>query len=274
LAQKFCRNIYGGLCLLAVGVTAYADQRFIVLQSTTSTRNSGLYDYLLPIFSKVSDVQVRVVAVGTGQALKNARNGDADVLLVHSRVDEEKFVAEGIGRERFDLMYNDFVIVGPKSDPAGVYGLKRATEALVAIAHSGTLFVSRGDSSGTHKKELKLWNSTDVKLDEGNGRWYLETGSSMGATLNIAVGKNAYTITDRATWISFKNQQSFEILLEGDPELFNQYGVILVNSDYHPHVKTVLGQAFIDWLLSSAGQDAIASFKIEGKQLFYPNAKN
>lgn len=274
MSQKIFRNIYVGLCLLAVGVTAYADPRFIVLQSTTSTRNSGLYDYLLPIFSKVSDVQVRVVAVGTGQALKNARNGDADVLLVHSRVDEEKFVAEGIGRERFDLMYNDFVIVGPKSDPAGVYGLKRAKEALVAIAHSGTLFVSRGDSSGTHKKELKLWNSTDVKLDEGNGRWYLETGSSMGATLNIAVGKNAYTITDRATWISFKNQQSFEILLEGDPELFNQYGVILVNSDYHPHVKTVLGQAFIDWLLSSAGQDAIASFKIEGKQLFYPNAKN
>lgn len=274
MSHKFCRNVYVGLCLLAVGVTGYADQRFIVLQSTTSTRNSGLYDYLLPIFSKVSDVQVRVVAVGTGQALKNARNGDADVLLVHSRVDEEKFVAEGIGRERFDLMYNDFVIVGPKSDPAGVYGLKRATEALVAIAHSGMLFVSRGDGSGTHKKELTLWNSTDVKLDEGNGRWYLETGSSMGATLNIAVGKNAYTITDRATWISFKNQQSFEILLEGDPELFNQYGVILVNSDYHPHVKTVLGQAFIDWLLSSAGQDAIASFKIEGKQLFYPNAKN
>ncbi len=273
MLSKLIKIIFIGLCAWTNTAPVYADNPFILLQSTTSTRNSGLYDYLLPIYTNLSGVDIRVVAVGTGQALRNARNGDADVLLVHAKSAEEKFVADGFGVERFDLMYNDFVIIGPGSDPAGVRGLELATAALETIAHAGATFVSRGDDSGTHKKELELWGGTTVEVDSVSGTWYLETGSGMGATLNIATGKDAYTLTDRATWISFQNKQSFEILVEGDPLLFNQYGVIMVNPERHTHVKADLGQAFIDWLLSPAGQNAIATFRVDGQQLFYPNAK-
>jgi len=261
-----------GCCLLGSTIPAAADQSFILLQSTTSTRNSGLYDYLLPMYQKFSGVVVRAVAVGTGQALANARNGDADVLLVHARNAEEQFVADGYGVRRFDLMYNDFVIVGSNTDPAQIRGLNRAAEALQRIARANALFVSRGDDSGTHQKERALWQDAKVDAVAASGTWYLETGSGMGATLNIAAGRSAYALTDRATWISFQNKQSFEILVAGDPKLFNQYGVILVDPERHPHVKAALGQAFIDWLLSSAGQNAIAAFKVGGEQLFYPNA--
>jgi tungstate transport system substrate-binding protein len=261
-----------GCCLLGSTIPAAADQPFILLQSTTSTRNSGLYDYLLPMYQKFSGVVVRAVAVGTGQALANARNGDADVLLVHARNAEEQFVADGYGVRRFDLMYNDFVIVGSNTDPAQIRGLNRAAEALQRIARANALFVSRGDDSGTHQKERALWQDAKVDAVAASGTWYLETGSGMGATLNIAAGRSAYALTDRATWISFQNKQSFEILVAGDPKLFNQYGVILVDPERHPHVKAALGQAFIDWLLSSAGQNAIAAFKVGGEQLFYPNA--
>lgn len=253
--------------------SAYAEDPFILLQSTTSTRNSGLFAYLLPMYRELKGVEVRAVAVGTGQALKNARNGDADVLLVHAKSAEEKFVADGFGVERLDLMYNDFVIVGPGSDVAGIGGLADSVEALQKIAAKDARFISRGDDSGTHKKERALWQQTNVDVDDASGTWYWETGSGMGATLNVAVGKDAYVMTDRATWISFQNKRKFEILVEGDPQLFNQYGVILVNAKKHPHVKTEYGRAFIDWLLGEGGQNAIAAFKVDGKQLFYPNAR-
>ena len=250
-----------------------ADDNFIIVQSTTSTQNSGLFDHILPKFTDKTGIEVRVVAVGTGQALKNARNGDGDVVLVHSKPDEEKFVAEGWGVKRQDVMYNDFVIVGPKSDPAGVAGLKDADQALEKIAEAKAPFASRGDNSGTHKAELRLWAKTDVDPGESSGDWYLETGSGMGATLNTAVGKHAYTLTDRGTWLSFANKDDFEVLVEGDPKLFNQYGVILVNPEKHPRVKAEKGQAFVDWLTGSEGQRAIASYKIDGQQLFFPNAR-
>jgi tungstate transport system substrate-binding protein len=250
-----------------------ADDDFIIVQSTTSTQNSGLFDHILPKFSEKTGTEVRVVAVGTGQALKNARNGDGDVVLVHSKPDEEKFVAEGWGVKRHDVMYNDFVIVGPNADPAGVAGLKDADQALKKIAEAEASFTSRGDNSGTHKAELRLWKKTGVDPTHASGDWYLETGSGMGATLNTAVGKHAYTLTDRGTWLSFANKADFELLVEGDPKLFNQYGVILVNPEKHPRVRAEKGQAFVDWLTSSEGQKAIASYKIDGKQLFSPNAR-
>jgi tungstate transport system substrate-binding protein len=250
-----------------------ADDDFIIVQSTTSTQNSGLFDHILPKFSEKTGTEVRVVAVGTGQALKNARNGDGDVVLVHSKPDEEKFVAEGWGVKRHDVMYNDFVIVGPNADPAGVAGLKDADQALKKIAEAEASFASRGDNSGTHKAELRLWKKTGVDPTHASGDWYLETGSGMGATLNTAVGKHAYTLTDRGTWLSFANKADFELLVEGDPKLFNQYGVILVNPEKHPRVRAEKGQAFVDWLTSSEGQKAIASYKIDGKQLFSPNAR-
>lgn len=250
-----------------------ADDRFIVLQSTTSTQNSGLFDYLLPIFQQSTGIAVHAVAVGTGQALNNARNGDADVLLVHAKRAELDFVAEGYGVERFDLMYNDFIIVGPAADPAGVRGAVTAIEALRKIAAAGTMFTSRGDDSGTHKKELALWRTAGIDAAQVGGSWYRETGSGMGATLNVAIGIDAYVMTDRATWISFKHKHDFEVLVDGDPSLFNQYGIILVNPKRHPHVKVADGQVFIDWLLGAHGQRAIAAFKVNGKQLFYPNAQ-
>jgi tungstate transport system substrate-binding protein len=216
---------------------------------------------------------VRVVAVGTGQALKNAENGDGDVVLVHSKPDEEKFVAEGWGVKRQDVMYNDFVIVGPAADPAKITGLKDAAEAFKKIAETQAPFASRGDDSGTNKAELKLWQDAGVDPEPASGTWYLATGSGMGATLNTAVGKQAYTLTDRGTWLSFANKADFKILIEGDPKLFNQYGVILVNPAKHANVKAKEGQAFIDWLTGSKGQAAIASYKIGGEQLFFPNAR-
>ena len=252
---------------------ALAADKSIIVQSTTSTQNSGLFDYLLPIFTAKTGITVNVVAVGTGQAIKNAMNGDGDVLLVHAKPDEEKFVADGYGVERFDVMYNDFIIVGPAGDPAGIIGSKDAPAALKKIAQAQATFASRGDDSGTHKKELELWKDAGVDVGAASGTWYRETGSGMGATLNTAVGMGAYALTDRGTWISYKNKGDYKIVVEGDPTLFNQYGVILVSPKKHPRVKATEGQAFIDWILSDEGQQAIASFKIDGLQLFFPNAK-
>ena len=248
------------------------DASFIVVQSTTSTQNSGLFDYLLPIFTEKTGIEVRVVAVGTGQAIKNAANGDGDVLLVHAKAAEEAFVAEGNGVERFDLMYNDFVIVGPAADPAGIAGTGDTAAALQAIAASGATFASRGDDSGTHKAELKLWQAAGVDPAAASGEWYRETGSGMGATLNAAAGMGAYTLTDRATWVAFENKGDLQIVTEGDAALFNQYGVILVNPEKFPAVKAAEGQQFVDWLLSEEGQAAIAAYQVDGQQLFFPNA--
>ena len=248
------------------------DASFIVVQSTTSTQNSGLFDHLLPIFTEKTGIEVRVVAVGTGQAIKNAANGDGDVLLVHAKSAEEAFVAEGNGVERFDLMYNDFVIVGPAADPAGIAGAGDAAAALQAIAASGATFASRGDDSGTHKAELKLWQAAGVDPTSASGEWYRETGSGMGATLNAAAGMGAYTLTDRATWVAFENKGDLRIVTEGDSALFNQYGVILVNPEKFPAVKAGEGQQFVDWLLSEEGQAAIAAYQVDGQQLFFPNA--
>jgi len=250
-----------------------AEDKSIILQSTTSSANSGLYDYILPMFTNKTGIQVNVVAVGTGQAIKNAQNGDGDVLLVHAKPAEEKFVAEGWGVERFDVMYNDFIVVGPPQDPAKVDGMKDAAEALATIAAASAPFASRGDNSGTHKKEVALWEKAGVDVAQASGTWYRETGSGMGATLNAAVGMGAYTLTDRGTWISFKNKGDHKIVVEGSEDLFNQYGVILVNPAKHPNVEVKEGQAFIDWILSPEAQDAIASYKLDGQQLFFPNAK-
>jgi tungstate transport system substrate-binding protein len=261
--------------LLAVAAPSalHADDKFIIVQSTTSTQNSGLFEHILPIFTKTTGVDVRVVAVGTGQALKNAENGDGDVVLVHSKPDEEKFVADGWGVKRHDVMYNDFVIVGPAADPAKIAGLKQAPEALKKIAEAQASFASRSDDSGTHKAELKLWEDAGVDPKPASGKWYLETGSGMGATLNTAVGKGAYALTDRGTWLSFANKGDFKVLVEGDPKLFNQYGVILVSPAKHPKVKAKEGQAFVDWLIGPEGQAAIASYKIDGEPLFFPNSR-
>ena len=264
------------LSLLLLGLAPLvprAGDNFIIVQSTTSTQNSGLFEHILPLFTKKTGIEVRVVAVGTGQALKNAENGDGDVVLVHSQPDEEKFVADGWGVKRYPVMYNDFIIVGPAADPAKIAGLKQAPEALKKIAEAKAPFASRADDSGTHKAELKLWGEAGVDPKASSGTWYLETGSGMGATLNTAVGKQAYALTDRGTWLAFANKDNFKVLVEGDDKLFNQYGVILVNPTRHPNVKVKEGQAFIDWLVSSEGQATIASYKIDGQQLFFPNAR-
>jgi tungstate transport system substrate-binding protein len=261
------------LLFTAVGRLAVAEDKFIIVQSTTSTQNSGLFEHILPLFTKKTRIEVRVVAAGTGQALKNAENGDGDVVLVHSKPDEEKFVADGWGVKRYDVMYNDFIIVGPAADPAKIAGLKDAARAFKQIAEAKAPFASRADDSGTNKAELKLWQDAGTDAKASSGSWYLETGSGMGATLNTAVGKQAYTLTDRGTWLSFANKDDFKVLVEGDPKLFNQYGVILVNPEKHPNVKAKEGQAFIDWLIGSEGQAAIASYKIDGQQLFFPNAE-
>ena len=252
--------------------TLRAEDKFIIVQSTTSTQNSGLFEHILPAFTEKTRIRVRVVAVGTGQALKNAKNGDGDVVFVHSRPDEDKFVAEGWGVKRHDVMYNDFVLIGPEADPAKIAGTKHAPEAFKKIAEAKVPFASRGDESGTHKAELKLWKDAGIDPKPDSGQWYLETGSGMGATLNTAVGRHAYTLTDRGTWLSFANKGDFKVLVEGDPNLFNQYGAILVSPDKHKNVKAKEGQVFIDWLTGREGQAAIASFKIGGEQLFFPNA--
>ena len=251
---------------------ALAEDRSILLQSTTSTANSGLYDHILPLFEKKTGIKVDVVAVGTGQAIRNAMNGDGDVLLVHAKTAEEAFVAEGFGVARHDVMYNDFIVVGPPTDPAGIKATANATTALEKIAGAKAPFASRADNSGTHKKEMSLWKAAGIDPTSASGTWYLETGSGMGATLNAAVGMGAYALTDRGTWISFKNKGDHQIMVEGDLELFNQYGIILVSPDKHPRVKAREGQAFIDWILSAGGQRAIAGYKLDGQQLFFPNA--
>ena len=245
----------------------------ILVQSTTSTKNSGLYDYLLPVVKQDLGLTVNVVAVGTGQAIKNAERCDGDVLLVHAKASEEKFVSDGFGVARFDLMYNDFVVVGTANDPAKVGGMKDVTAALTKIASATALFASRGDDSGTHKAELALWKGTAVDPKAASGQWYRETGSGMGATLNTAVGMGAYVMSDRASWANFGNKGDFKIHVEGDAKLFNQYGVILINSAKCPSVNVAAGQQFVDWLVSDRGQATIAAYKVNGDQLFYPNAK-
>jgi tungstate transport system substrate-binding protein len=259
--------------LTLASLLAGQQDAFIILQSTTSTESSGLFKHLLPLFAKKTGIAVRVVAVGTGQALKNAQNGDGDVLLVHSKADEERFVAEGWGVKRFDLMYNDFIVVGPGHDPARVHGTKDAVAAFKKIAAAKSPFLSRGDDSGTHKAELELWRQAGVDAKRASGGWYREAGQGMGATLNTAVGMGAYTLTDRATWSSFRNRADFEIMVEGDQRLFNQYGVILVYPARHPRVKSELAQQFVDWLVSAEGQNAIRAFRINGEQQFFPNAR-
>jgi len=262
------------LLTAAIGsMPTLATDRSIILQSTTSTANSGLYEYLLPIFEKKTGIKVKIVAVGTGQAIKNAQNGDGDVLLVHAKADEEQLIAAGYGGPRFDVMYNDFVIVGPPSDPAKIAGMRDAAAALKKVAVAKAVFVSRGDNYGTHKKETQLWSIAGADPKKDSGGWYREIGSGMGTTLNAAHGMGAYTVTDRATWISFKNRGDLKIVVEGDIELFNQYGVMLVSPKRFSHVKAAEGQAFIDWMLSKVGQDAIGSYEIGGQQLFFPNAK-
>lgn len=257
--------------LVAGGLqNAQAAERFITVASTTSTANSGLFDHILPLFTDKTGIEVRVVAVGTGQAIKLARNGDADVLFVHHKPSEEAFVADGFGVERVDVMYNDFVIVGPSDDPAGIKTSSDVLQALHTIAQSGAPFASRGDDSGTHKRERSLWK--EAGIDSPSGDWYRETGSGMGATLNTAHGMGAYALTDRATWLSFKNKDGFEIVFEGDKRMFNQYGIIAVSPDKFPHVKIDDATAFVNWVVSKDGQAAIADYTVGGTQLFFPNA--
>ena len=250
-----------------------AQQRFITVASTTSTEQSGLFKHLLPAFEKKTGIQVRVVALGTGQSLDMGKRGDADVVFVHAKQLEEKFVAEGYGVKRFEVMYNDFILVGPKSDPAKVGGGRDVVTALQKIKAAQAPFASRGDKSGTHFAELQLWKAAGIDIARDKGPWYRDTGSGMGPTLNTAAGMNAYALTDRGTWLSFKNRADLVISVEGDQRLFNQYGVILVNPAKHPHVKKEIGQAFVHWVISPEGQKAIAEYKIGGEQLFFPNAK-
>ena len=252
--------------------SAIAQEKSIVLSSTTSTEQSGLFGFILPIFKMKSGIDVKVVAVGTGQALDSGRRGDADVVFVHDKPAEEKFVSEGFATQRNEVMYNDFVLIGPKSDPAKIAGGKDIQAAFKKIASSQAPFVSRGDKSGTHAAELRYWKDAGITPTPG-ASWYKETGSGMGPALNTASGMNGYILADRATWLTFKNRGDLTILVQGDPKLFNQYGVMLVNPAKYPNVKKTEGQAFIDWILSKNGQDVIASYQIGGEQLFFPNAK-
>ena len=258
------------LSCIPLGVNAGGDA--LVVQSTTSTANSGFYDHVLPLFEKAHGIKVNVVAVGTGQAIRNAIRGDGDVLLVHAESDEKQFVQDGWGLKRFDLMFNDFLLVGPAADPAVLSEAQSVSDALTRISGDEVLFASRGDDSGTHKKELALWSVAGIDPSGASGGWYRETGSGMGATLNIAVGMNAYCLTDRATWISFANKQDFAVAVEGDDALFNQYGVIPVNPEVCPSVNAQAAQRFAEWLLSAEGQAAIAAYRVQDQQLFFPNA--
>ncbi len=253
-------------------ISVQAQERFITVASTTSTEQSGLFSHLLPRFEQKTGIKVHVVAVGTGQALDLARRGDADVVFVHARAAEEKFLAEGHGVKRFPVMYNDFVLIGPKTDPTKIGGSKDILEALTKVETAKAPFVSRGDKSGTHLAELDLWKAAGLDIDKAKGPWYRDTGQGMGPALNTASSMNAYILTDRGTWLSFKNRGDLTILVEGDKRLFNQYGVMLVNPDKHPSVKRELGQMFVDWVISPDGQKAIAEYKINGEQLFFPNA--
>lgn len=269
------RRMFLSLAFAAVTTAALAQtpERVIVVSSTTSTTDSGLFNHILPIFKAKTGIEVRVVSQGTGQALDTGRRGDADVVFVHAKPQEEKFVADGFGLERKPVMYNDFVLIGPKSDPAGIKGSKDIVAALTAVQAKQAPFVSRGDKSGTHAAELVLWKTAGVDIDQAKGPWYREIGQGMGAALNTASALNAYVLADRATWLNFKNRGELDVVVEGDRRLFNQYGVILVNPTKHPHVKAKDGQAFIDWLVSPEGQKAIGDYKINGETLFFPNAQ-
>ncbi len=253
---------------------SYAQDKSIVVASTTSTQDSGLFEYLLPLFTKKTGITVKVVAQGTGQALDTGRRGDADVVFVHAKSAEEKFLAEGQGVQRYPVMYNDFVLIGPKSDPAGIKGMKDVGKAFQTIKNKQASFISRGDRSGTNIAELKLWKDAGIDIEKDKGPWYKSIGQGMGAALNTAGASNAYVLSDRGTWIHFKNKGDLQILVEGDQRMFNQYGVMLVNPAKHPNVKKEFGQAFIDYLISPEGQKAIANYKINGQQLFYPNASD
>jgi tungstate transport system substrate-binding protein len=255
-----------------LNVGAFGQGGSIVVASTTSTQDSGLFGYLLPMVKAKTGIEVKVLAQGTGQALDTARRGDADVVFVHAKSAEEKFLAEGFGVKRYPVMYNDFVLIGPKGDPAGIAGTKDIAAALRAVKDKAVPFVSRGDRSGTHIAELKLWKQAGIDIATAKGGWYKEIGQGMGAALNMASASNAYVLSDRGTWLAFKNKGDLRIVVEGDKRLFNQYGVMLVNPAKHPHVKKDLGQRFIDWLISPEGQAAIAGYKINGQQLFYPDA--
>jgi len=262
------------LSVIVVAPPAYAQDKSIVVASTTSTQDSGLFEYLLPIFKQKTGITVKVLAQGTGQALDTARRGDADVVFVHAKSAEEKFLAEGEGVKRFPVMYNDFVLIGPKDDPAGIKGIRDVARAFQIIREKQACFVSRGDHSGTHIAELNLWKAANTDIEKDSGPWYKSIGQGMGAALNFANASNCYVLSDRGTWIYFKNKGDLKILVEGDKRLFNQYGVMLVNPAKHPDVKKELGQQFIDWLVSPDGQKAIADYKIDGEQLFYPNAND
>jgi tungstate transport system substrate-binding protein len=269
---------FSAAALIAHSHPAFAQDKSIVVSSTTSTTDSGLFNHILPLFKTKTGIDVKVVSQGTGQALDTGRRGDADVVFVHAKAQEEKFIADGAGVKRYPVMYNDFVLVGPKSDPARIKGSKDIVAALKTIQSKQAPFISRGDKSGTHSAELNLWKQAGIdiagadKTMKDRGAWYKEIGQGMGAALNTASASNAYVLTDRGTWLSFKNRGDLDIVVQGDNKLFNQYGVILVNPDKHPHVKKAEGQAFIDWLVSPDGQKAIADYKINGQQLFFPNA--
>jgi tungstate transport system substrate-binding protein len=271
--RSFAISLVALIALSAMSsMSAQAQEPFITVASTTSTEQSGLFGHLLPRFEQRTGIKVHVVAVGTGQALDLARRGDADVVFVHARSAEEKFLAEGHGVKRYPVMYNDFVLVGPKSNAEKIGGSKDILEALKKLEAARAPFVSRGDKSGTHLAELDLWKAAGVDIDNAKGRWYRDTGQGMGPALNTASSMNAYILTDRGTWLAFKNRGDLEILVEGDKRLFNQYGVMLVNPDKHPSVKKELGQMFVDWVISPEGQQAISEYKINGAQLFFPNA--
>ncbi len=265
------RLIAAAVLLLALTGSASATERFITVASTTSTEQSGLFAHLLPRFTSATGIEVRVVALGTGQALDVGRRGDADIVFVHDTAAEEKFVAEGFGIERHDVMYNDFIVLGPTSDPAKVAGTKDVAAAMRQIAHAKAPFVSRGDRSGTHAAELRLWELAGINIAAAKGPWYRESGSGMGPALNTAAALDAYILADRGTWLSFRNRRNLAIAVEGDRRLFNQYGVMLVNPARHPHVKSAEGRAFTNWLVSQEGQRTIAEYRIGGEQLFFPN---
>ena len=273
MRSRLCAMLLAGLFgVMLAARPATAEDRSIVVASTTSTQDSGLFGHLLPLFKAKTGIDVRVIAQGTGQALDTARRGDADVVFVHARAQEEKFLAEGFGVKRYEVMYNDFVLIGPKADPAGVKG-QGIEAALKAIQAKAAPFVSRGDRSGTHAAELALWKLAGIDLETARGPWYREIGQGMGAALNTASAMEAYVLSDRGTWLSFRNRGDLAIVVEGDKRLFNQYGVMLVNPEKHPQVKKDLGQAFVDWLVSGEGQAAIAGYQIDGQQLFFPNAE-
>ena len=259
---------------VALGASALAQDKSLVVASTTSTQDSGLFGHILPLFRAKTGIEVKVIAQGTGQALDTGRRGDADVVFVHAKPAEEKFLAEGQGVKRYPVMYNDFVLIGPKSDPAGVKGTKDIVAAFKVIKEKRTGFISRGDRSGTHQAELNLWKIADINIAADKEPWYKDIGQGMGAALNMASASDAYVLSDRGTWLSFKNKGALMIVVEGDKRLFNQYGAMLVNPAKHPTVKKELGQQFIDWLISAEGQKAIADYKIDGEQLFYPNAND